>query len=159
MNADEIPARDLYARAAGTFDTVVTTFPEGRWNAATPCVEWDARTLVNHIVGEDLWAERLLDGETIAAVGAELDGDLVGDDPVRAWTDASARAARIVDTVDDDMIVDLSFGPTRADEYLRQLAADHLVHAWDLAAAGGTNPRFDDDLVAAVTTWFTPYVR
>jgi hypothetical protein len=52
--------------------------------------------------------------------------------------------------------VALSAGPTALDEYLRQLAADHLVHAWDLAAAAGNNLRLDDDLVAAVTAWFAP---
>jgi hypothetical protein len=35
-----------------------------------------------------------------------------------------------------------------------QLCADHLVHAWDLAAATGGNRRLDDDLVVAVASWF-----
>ena len=33
-------------------------------------------------------------------------------------------------------------------EYLRQLVADHLIHAWDLAAATGGDRRLDHDLVA-----------
>jgi hypothetical protein len=39
-------------------------------------------------------------------------------------------------------------------EYVRQLCADHLVHAWDLAAATGGRTALDPDLVAEVATWF-----
>ena len=36
-----------------------------------------------------------------------------------------------------DGTVHLSYGEEQMDEYVHQLAADHLVHAWDLAAATG----------------------
>src|SRR5690606_12056491 len=48
----------------------------------------------------------------------------------------------------------LSFGDVAAREYAHQLAADHLVHAWDLARAVGADERLDPELVEAVTTWF-----
>jgi uncharacterized protein (TIGR03086 family) len=50
----------------------------------------------------------------------------------------------------------LSFGPTPGVEYARQLAADHLVHAWDLARALGVDDTLDPDAVRAVTEWFGP---
>jgi hypothetical protein len=37
-----------------------------------------------------------------------------------------------------------------------QLAADHLVHAWDLAVATGTDRTLDPDAVSAVRAWFEP---
>jgi hypothetical protein len=58
------------------------------------------------------------------------------------------------DRVPPDSTVHLSFGDTPVDEYLAQLAADHLVHAWDLAAATGGDRRFDPEVVAAVGAWF-----
>ena len=48
----------------------------------------------------------------------------------------------------------LSFGATPAEEYLRQLLADHLVHGWDLAAAIGASRRLDGDVVDEVARWF-----
>ena len=36
-----------------------------------------------------------------------------------------------------DQTVHLSFGDLPGSEYLRQLIADHLIHAWDLATATG----------------------
>lgn len=151
-----IPARELYARAAATFDQAVRAVPADRWTAGTPCAGWDARALANHVVGEDRWAAELLAGRTIADVGTTLDGDLLGGDPTAAWSTALAAAARAVDGTADDALVALSAGPTPAAEYLRQLAADHLVHAWDLATAAGLNLRLDGAMVAAVTEWFAP---
>ena len=43
-----------------------------------------------------------------------------------------------------------------AAEYARQLAADHLVHAWDLARALGVDDTLDPEAVHAVAEWFEP---
>jgi len=50
--------------------------------------------------------------------------------------------------------VHLSFGDVPASEYLGQLLADHLVHAWDLAAAVGADRALDPAVVRAVAEWF-----
>src|SRR5918995_5034981 len=47
-----------------------------------------------------------------------------------------------------------SVGDTPAEEYAHQLAADHLIHGWDLAAATGGDRRFDPELVDAIAAWF-----
>ncbi|SNT25815.1 TIGR03086 family protein [Asanoa hainanensis] len=146
----------LYTRAVSVFDGVLRAVPADRQAAPTPCAGWDVRALVNHVVGEDLWAAELLAGRTIAGVGTAFDGDLLGDAPLETWSVAAEAAGKALADVADDAVVALSAGPTPVDEYLRQLAADHLVHAWDLATAAGTNLRLDSDLVAAVSRWFAP---
>ena len=50
--------------------------------------------------------------------------------------------------------VHLSYGDEDPEEYVRQLSADHLIHAWDLAAATGQDRTLDADLVDEVATWF-----
>jgi uncharacterized protein (TIGR03086 family) len=97
----------------------------------------------------------LLAGRTIAVVGGALDGDLLGGDPPAAWRAArdEALAAAGAPGV-EARVVHLSFGDTPAAEYLRQLTADYLVHAWDLAVAIGAGDRLDEDLVGAVAGWF-----
>ncbi|GIF67848.1 hypothetical protein Ais01nite_58830 [Asanoa ishikariensis] len=149
-------ARELYAQAVSIFDAALRAVPADRHAAATVCAGWDLRALVNHVAGEDLWAAELLAGRTIADVGTALDGDLLGDAPLAAWSAAADAAGKALVEAADDTPVALSAGPTPVDEYLRQLAADHLVHAWDVATAAGTNLRLDSDLVAAVTDWFAP---
>ena len=63
-----------------------------QWEAATPCGDWDVRTLVNHVVGELLWLPPLLAGQTIAEVGDRFDGDVLGDDPLATFVAAAAAA-------------------------------------------------------------------
>ena len=119
-----------------------------QWAAPTPCPDWDVRALVNHIVGEDLWTVPLMEGATIEEVGDRFDGDLLGDDPVAAARGAADAATIATGSgVVAGRTVHLSFGDTPAEEYAYQLAADHLVHGWDLAAAVGGDRQFDPELV------------
>ena len=50
--------------------------------------------------------------------------------------------------------VHLSYGDEQMTEYVHQLSADHLIHAWDLAVATGGDVRLDPELVAAMAPWF-----
>ena len=48
----------------------------------------------------------------------------------------------------------LSFGDTPKEEYAMQLAADHLIHGWDLAVATRGETRMDPELVQGIADWF-----
>ena len=145
-----------HRRAVARFGALVHAIGEDQWGLPTPCTEWTVRDLVNHVTAEDLWTVPLMDGRTIADVGSGFDGDVLGADPVAAW-DAAAAAARAAVDRDGalDRTVHLSFGDTPATEYVDQLFADHLVHAWDLAQAIGADDTLDRDLVDACAVWFT----
>lgn len=139
------------------FDRVIRQVRADQWDLPTPCAQWSVRQLVNHVVNEALWAPPLIGGKTIAEVGDSLDGDLLGEDPIGAWESARDQAERAGEIEDaETRLVDLSFGPTPAAEYLRQLTADYLVHAWDLATAIGVDDRMRADLVGPALEWFRP---
>jgi uncharacterized protein (TIGR03086 family) len=149
-----IDARELYRRASAEFTERVHRVGD-RWTAATPCADWDVRELVRHLVEEERWVPPLLGGATIAEVGDRFAGDLLGADPVAAVDDAATLAVVAVES--DDALtrtVHLSFGDVPGQEYVMQLAADHLVHAWDLGQALGDDPALDTDAVATVREWF-----
>lgn len=147
---------DLYRRSQAEFTDRVRRIRPSQWSAPTPCGDWDVRALVNHVVGEELWAVPLFGGATIAEVGDRFDGDLLGDDPVQVADEAAdAAAATVAEDGALGRTVHLSFGDTPATEYLRQLLADHLVHAWDLAVAIGADPRLDPEAVASCASWFS----
>jgi uncharacterized protein (TIGR03086 family) len=149
----DIPA--MVRRAVAGFDARVQQIGDHQWQAATPDEDWNVRDLVNHLVGEDLWAPPLLAGSTIAEVGDRFDGDVLGAEPKAAWTLVSAAAVRAVEEDGAmDRIVHLSFGDFPGREYAMQLLADHLIHAWDLARAIGADERLDTGLVASCATWF-----
>jgi uncharacterized protein (TIGR03086 family) len=152
MNSSELHRRAV-AEFASRVDDLGTS-GASTWSRATPCDGWDVRTLVNHVTGEDRWTAPLLAGKTIADVGDAFDGDLLGDDPVGAFAAAGTEATEAASAVPEAKIVHLSFGDVPASEYLYQLAADHLIHGWDLAAATGGDRGFDPEVVAAVADWF-----
>jgi uncharacterized protein (TIGR03086 family) len=146
---------DLYRRSVAGFTDRVRQVRPDQWSAPTPCTEWDVRALVNHIVFEERWMPPLIAGATIEEVGDRFDGDLLGDDAAGRAADAAAEADAAVSAPGAlDRTVHLSFGDFPATEYLRQVLADHLVHAWDLAAAIGADRAMDPAVVAECATWF-----
>jgi uncharacterized protein (TIGR03086 family) len=126
-----------------------------RWADPTVLPGWDVRELVNHLVNEERWTPELFAGATVEQVGDRFDGDLLGADPVAAFDDAAAAALRTVQGPGAmDRAVHLSFGDRPGSEYALQLSADHLVHAWDLARALGTDETLDEEVVAVLLDWY-----
>jgi uncharacterized protein (TIGR03086 family) len=127
----------------------------GDWGRPTPCIDWSVRELVNHVVGEDRWTVPLLAGATIEEVGTRWDGDLLGNDPVATAAEAATRAlAAVQEGLVGQDTVHLSYGEEATEQYVRQLAADHLVHAWDLAVATDGDASLPPTLVREVADWF-----
>jgi uncharacterized protein (TIGR03086 family) len=149
-----VDVRAVHTRCVGEFGARVHLVGD-RWDAPTPLPGWDVRQLVRHIVEEEVWAPPLFAGETIEQVGDRFAGDLLGDDPVRAFDAAAAAAVAAVGAEGAlERTVHLSFGDHPGREYAMQLAADHLVHAVDLARALGVDDTVDESTAAAVRDWF-----
>jgi uncharacterized protein (TIGR03086 family) len=146
---------ELHERTVSGFVEHVDRVDATSWSRPTPCAGWSVRELVNHLVSEDRWTRPLLEGRTIEEVGSALEGDLLGHDPAaatRAATDEATTAVRSL--LHDGSKVHLSYGEESAEEYVRQLSADHLVHAWDLCAATGQVFAPEAALVTEVAGWF-----
>jgi uncharacterized protein (TIGR03086 family) len=145
----------LYHRTVEAWADRVNGVPPDHWEGPTPCRDWSVRDLVNHVVAEDLWTVPLMTGSTVEEVGDRFEGDLLGDDPVRTALEAAmAATTAVAERLPDAGTVHLSYGDEHVGEYVRQLAADHLVHAWDLGVATGTDTRLDPHLVGEIASWF-----
>jgi uncharacterized protein (TIGR03086 family) len=146
---------ELYRRASDAFGEHVRAVRNDQWHAPTPCSDWDVRTLVNHIVNEELWVPELLAGKTVDEVGDRFDGDVLGDNPAASW---EAAAGPAVDAIQADgamtTTTHLSFGDFPGEQYALQIFADHLVHGWDLATAIGADTKLDPEQVQAGLEWF-----
>lgn len=150
-----VDVQELYRRCSAEFTGRVPA-AAGRWAEPTPLPSWDVRHLVQHVVEEERWAPPLLAGQTIQQVGTRLDGDLLGADPLAACAEAAAEALAAVAAAGAlARTVHLSFGDCPGSEYAMQLAADHLVHAVDLARALGLDDGVDAEAAAAVERWFS----
>jgi uncharacterized protein (TIGR03086 family) len=141
---------ELHARALTATGRIIEGVAADRWHAPTPCADWDAHGLVNHLVAGNLWAAELAAGGSIAGVGSRLDGDLLGDDPAAAYAaSASAAAAAFRQPGALDAPCAVSYGPVPGSVYAGHRFLDVLVHGWDLAAATGQDSTLDPDLMEA----------
>jgi uncharacterized protein (TIGR03086 family) len=149
-------AMEMYRRSVEDFGQRVMAIGAGDWAQPTPCADWSVRDLVRHLVYEELWAPPLLAGATVAEIGDRFEGDILGDDPQVAWKEAAAAA--LAAATDDSLgrTVHLSFGDFPGREYLGQLTADHVIHAWDLARGIGADERLAPDLVQFVYDFMVP---
>jgi uncharacterized protein (TIGR03086 family) len=133
---------DRYRKNAAAFTARVEAVPSDRWGAPTPCEEWTARDIVNHVVNAS--------GLFLGFVGRELPpGPSAEDDPRAAWT--SARDT-IIAGLDDPAIAKAEYdgftGKATFEEGVdRFLSADLVVHGWDLARATGLDEHMDPDEV------------
>ena len=119
---------EQHRRACDGFTEVVHAVGDG-WSAPTPCAEWDARGVVEHVIGfHDVLLLRPLNAKP----------DRPKDDPVERWA------------VTVDALFDLLHRPGVVDaeraSLLGVLTTDVLVHTWDLARAAGSSVDLDDEL-------------
>ena len=151
----DVDLNTIYHRTVECWATRLNSVRDHQWDGPTPCAGWTVRDLVNHVVAEDLWTVPLMEGRTIAEVGSRLDGDRLGPDPIASGLEAAKEAVSVVaERLPRGEMVHLSSGDESPAEYVWQLAADHLVHAWDLAAATGGDTRLEPHLVTQVAGWF-----
>jgi uncharacterized protein (TIGR03086 family) len=145
----------LIPAAIERFGARVHAVRDDQWNDPTPCTEWAVRDLVNHLVGEHLWAPHLLARESLQQVGNRYDGDLVGADPVSAWDQAARGSLAAWRGADLSGTARFSFGTAPLTEYAEQMLLDLTVHEWDLARGTGQDESLDPAAVEAGL----PYAR
>jgi uncharacterized protein (TIGR03086 family) len=146
---------ELHRRAIQGFGERLRAVGDDQWHLPTPCTEWDVRMLVNHVTGENLWTVPLFAGKTIAEVGDDLAGDILGDDPIATWDASEGPAIESVQAPGAmERSVDLSRGPTPGRDYATEMLMDYLMHSWDLARATGGDEKLDPEVVAFCIEWF-----
>lgn len=148
---------EAFRRAKDGFARAVDATGPTQWGEPTPCTDWDVRALVNHVTGEMLWVPPLMDGSTVADVGSRFDGDILGDDPVATWKEASTDALASFSAPGAmQATAHLSFGDFSGNDYCWQLIGDLVVHSWDLARAVAADAGIPADLAQAVYDFMAP---
>lgn len=137
-------------QAAANANRIVALVTDEQLSLPTPCGEWDLRTLLVHMAGNNNgWAEA---AEGKAADGATWDGVGLDDDPVGAYRKAAARAAAAF-AANDVLAIDLAvfgYGSVPGPNAIGMHFIDYLVHGWDVAKAIDVEPRLDPELCTAV---------
>lgn len=124
------------AVAAGTTD----------WEAATPCTEWTARDVVEHVV--------MTQRDFLAQQGLLPQGSAGPDtaDPLRLWTDHDRLVSGLLS---DPAVAGREFGgyfgpSTIGATIVGFYGVDLLTHRWDLAVSQGLDPQLTGEDLDAI---------
>src|SRR5205814_5049253 len=103
------------------------------------------------------WAAELGAGRTIAEVGARLDGDVLGGDPLGSYDASAAIAAATFEAPGAlEAHCAVSYGPVPGSVYAGHRFIDVLIHGWDLAIATHQDTRMDPSLLEACFAVLAP---
>ena len=132
-----------HARACQRFGQAVTA-ADMRWDRPSPCTGWDARAVLEHVIGfHDVLLLRPMN----------LKPQRPRDDPSQRWLVTNEALQTLlsrpglldapidIPAVGNNPAMQLHAGPLVAG-----LTQDVLVHTWDLARAVGADDRLDPDL-------------
>jgi uncharacterized protein (TIGR03086 family) len=132
---------ERHRRACAGFGAIAHAVPDESWSAPTPCTEWTARDVVEHVIGfHDFLLLRPL------GVRAHRPRE----DPAARW-DATADAlfAALATEGALDRAIELPGGGTSTPRtMIGALTTDVLVHSWDLARAARLPAALDEELCA-----------
>lgn len=121
---------------ADRFSTVVST--GGDWSGASPCTDWDARAVLDHVVDSQR--------DFLEKRGVDLGSRPVGEPPAVWQAHLDAVTAVIADEAFVTEEYDGYFGRTSiADTLANFYGFDMAVHRWDLGSALGQGVVFTDD--------------
>jgi uncharacterized protein (TIGR03086 family) len=137
---DDTEMIERHHRACDGFTAVVEKVDASRWGAQSPCTEWDARGVVEHVIGfhEMLWLRPL-----------GIKTERPKDDPVARWRATSASQHDALERPGVlDQECDGPMGTTTPRSMIGPLTSDVLIHSWDLARATGLEPVLDEQLCA-----------
>jgi uncharacterized protein (TIGR03086 family) len=106
---------------------------------ATPCDEWDVRTLLNHMLETERYFIGAARGQDVSPPSPQPP-ELLGEDPVAEFDDARAETLQVFG---EDGVIEKT-GPSLGIAF-----SDQLLHGWDLARATGQDATMPDGLAEA----------
>lgn len=132
---------ERHRRACAGFSNVASQLRDDQWDLPTPCTEWDAGAVVEHVIG---FHEFLL----LRPLGARANRPKTG--PAARWSATSNALFAVLDTPGTlDRETELPGGGNSSPRtMLAALTTDVLVHTWDVARAASLDPALDDELCA-----------
>lgn len=118
------------------------------------------RTIINYHAYDDAWVPDILAGKTMDEVGKDaFDGDLLGDDPRKSFSELVEKACAAVKalTADDlERTAHLSYGDYTIREYLQHISYFRGLRAYDISKVIGLDATLPDDLVKGLWEILSP---
>lgn len=147
----------LLEAADAEVERIVAAISPGAWNNATPC-DITVREVVDHVVGGNYFAIRLLAGASAADAVAGLDADQLGDAPFAAVTSSCKAQREAFAAADQSRAFHHPSGDITFETFLRFRLGDLVVHAWDVATGAGLDPSLDPAVVGGLWAMVEPHL-
>jgi uncharacterized protein (TIGR03086 family) len=157
---------DPIANLSTSYDIMEKTIaavPAAKWSAQSPCTEWDAKGVVNHVIGGAMMVAACVSGKPLDH--ASLAGDLAGENPAASYR-AAVNEALAAFKADPSVLgrnVTMPFGEMPGAVVAGIFTNDNFCHAWDLAKASGLDtdiePEFAAGVLKASRMFITPDLR
>jgi uncharacterized protein (TIGR03086 family) len=135
-----------HRRACDEFLRVARAVPDDRWSAPTPCTEWDARAVVEHVIG---FHDFLL----LRPLGVRANRPRQGEAARWEATSTALFEALSGDGALDRELEMLSGEMSSPRRMLPTLTTEVLVHTWDLGVATGVDRLLEPDLTQLIGAW------
>ena len=144
---------ELFEKATGGIDKIISGIKQDQINAQTPCSEWKVKDLIEHLIGGAAHLSASLAGGSGDSPSSENDVTKLAAnyrsviaDVLHKAADASALEAQVATPA----------GEMSAGQFIGILSLDNLVHTWDLAKATGQSASLDPALTEACYSMFVP---
>jgi len=136
---------EILARAAASTEEILAKVSQDQLELASPCMSWQVRDVVNHIVGNNFWFEAIARDGVAPDRPNNAAPDETGGDHVERFGEGSAKAVAAFAAAMDSTLT-LPWGPMPASVFILMASADQFVHGWDLARATGQSADLDPEL-------------
>ena len=129
-----------HLRACAGFSKVVGQ-AHGQWDSASPCPEWDARVVVEHVIG-------FHDALLLGPLGAKPHRPR--EDTAVRWSVTVSAIVAVFDEIGASTLASVRAATGQElRDLLPMLTTEMLVHTWDLACAVGAERTLNADLCEA----------
>ena len=118
---------------------------------STPCEEWDARGLIEHMIGVVQSFNAAFGGETLTPPTSQSTAGVAGDDPARSYRQAADALLQSIQRPGAlDQTIKLPFGEMPGGQAINIVIGDQSIHTWDLAKALGKPFTIDEEIASGV---------
>jgi uncharacterized protein (TIGR03086 family) len=137
--------RPLFTIAVQTAVPVIASVRPDQLNLSSPCVEYDVKGLMAHLVFVLHRVAALGRGDEAFAPNSMADAVIEHDDWVADWKAAAAQVdAAWADDAKLESTVVLPWATMTGAEMLGMYVSEITTHTWDVAKATGQNPEWDE---------------